>query len=204
MIPLIAFRNVSSFPQEDFGLNRINFSITARGRTHLITKTDDKLHTLLKLLEGGISSDQGFIEKEATVMIQSDRQLLGDKVLAHNAGYYLALENDAFFYFEGKNRSKENFVNKLKARHIRHYRIYKLRGEEKRNFTMLAMLFQESGTILINSFIINSLSEILQEIFFRFINGSPASLCFCSSLETPPLFSLDEVLQDREIERFEL
>jgi len=90
------------------------------------------------------------------------------------------------FYFDGKRRSKRTFLDDLKAKHIRHFPIYRLKGEDRIKFTLLALTFQESGLLLISTLLNSALSPTLARYLERVINGTHCTLCLFSALDLPP------------------
>lgn len=179
MATVLQYRDVSLFHKEEFGISNLNFNIHLRKKYHIIVKNQDKLNTLLGLMEGRFDPQKGFINKPGRLFTQSDRLLLGDKVYAKNSGDWLALKNN-WFYFNNKRQSKYTIIDSLRARHIRHLPIYKLNPAEKIKFTLMSLMFQESGMILISRLPILELSEALTALLNRIINGTHCTLCVFS------------------------
>ncbi len=185
MSSLIKFRDVSLFKGEDFGIVDVNFEIQKRKKTHFRLATQEKLKTLQGLIEGRFQPASGIARRDERIFIQSDRLLLGDKVLTKNAGNWLK-QQDEFFYFDGKRRTKRTFLDDLKARNIRHFPIYRLKGEDRIKFALLALTFQESGLLLISTLLTTPLSPTLSRHLERIVNGTHCTLCLFSTKEHPP------------------
>ncbi|MBT4265279.1 MAG: hypothetical protein HN580_02355 [Deltaproteobacteria bacterium] len=185
MSSLIKFRDVSLFKDKDFGIIDVSFDIQKRKKIHFTLATQEKLKTLQGLIEGRFQPGSGIARRSDRIFIQSDRLLLGDKIYTKNAGNWLKLQ-DEFFYFDGKRRSKRTFLNELNARHIRHFPIYRLKGEDRIKFTLLALTFQETGLLLISNLLSSPLSSTLAQHLERLVNGTHCTLCLFSALDPPP------------------
>jgi len=179
MVTVLQFRDVSLFENEEFGISKLNLSIHLRKKYHIFVENHDKLNTLLGLIEGRLNAQKGFIQKSGRLFTQSDRLLLGDKVYAKNAGDWLALK-DNWFYFNNKRKSKYSVLDSIRAKHIQHLPIYKLNETEKIKFTLMSLMFQESGMILISRLQTLQLSEQLTEMLNRIIQGTHCTLCLFS------------------------
>ncbi|MFH2133075.1 MAG: hypothetical protein ABIK68_22070 [bacterium] len=190
MSMLIRFRGVSLFKNEEFGIKDVDFTIQKRRKYHIVLSTQEKLKTLLGMLEERFQADSGIIHRSERTFFQSDRLLLGDRIYQKNAGNWLKLQ-DEFFFFDDKRRSKRIFVDELRARHIRHFPIYRLKGENRIKFTLLALTFQETGLILISTLLNSELSSGMVQYLNRVITGTHCTLCLLSSLDTPPMKELN-------------
>lgn len=179
---LLSFRNVSLFEKEEFGISRLNLEIQLRKKYHIILETEDKLNTLLGLFEGRYRKDGGMIYRKERLFVQSDRLLLGDKVYSRQVDNWLALD-DEFFYFGNKRCSKSHFIDLLQAKHIKHFPVYKLKGEDKIKFALLALTFQETGLICISKLVIKPLANTWRDYVNRLIKDTHCTLCIFSSLE---------------------
>lgn len=176
MLRLIKFLNVSLYGDQEFGIRDVNFELQKHRKYHLLLPDTDQLKTLLGLLEGRYHPQAGIVHRYGNAFLQSDRLLLGDKVYSQIAGNFLQLKDEQF-YFEDRKRSKQTFLHDLNARHIRHYPIYKLRGEDRTKFALLAMTFQESGIILISELLIRKLPGQLTQHLKRIIRGTRCAVC---------------------------
>ncbi len=175
MADLLTFSDVSLYPDDPFGISKIDLSIK-KGKKQLIYLPDrEKLKTLLGLLEGRYRPQSGVIRKFNDFFIQSDRQLMGDKVYTKTAERWLALGADSFF-FDGRQRSKFGFIEQLKAKHILHLPIHKLRGEEKTKITLLSLLFQGSGLILVSKLFETPMEPSSKSLFSKILTKSGLSL----------------------------
>lgn len=186
MSSLLKFRDVSLYKDKDFGITDVSFDIQKRKKTHFRLATQEKLKTLQGIIEGRFKPDGGIVHRFDRLFIQSDRLLLGDKIYSKNAGNWLKLQ-DEFFLFDGRRRSKLVFLNELKAKHIKHFPIYRLKGEDRIKFTLLALTFQETGLLLISQLLNTELSPTLAQHLERIVTGSHCTLCLFSALDTPPL-----------------
>jgi len=202
MPSLIKFRDVSLFKSEDFGLIDVSFDIQQRKKIHFTLSSQEKIKTLQGLIEGRFQPASGIARRAERIFIQSDRLLLGDKVYTKNAGNWLKLQ-DEFFYFDGKRRTKRTFLDELKARHIRHFPIYRLKDEDRIKFTLLALTFQETGLLLISSLLSTSLSPTLSRHLERIVNGTHCTLCLFSALDHPPEKSCN-FLENPNVEQIDL
>lgn len=182
MIHSVSFRYVSLFPKEEFGIREVSFTLRKGNQYHLILENEDKLNTLLGILEKRYRPHSGVIRREENDFVQSDRLLLGDKVYSQTVEKRLGLGGD-FFHFEGRKRSKHYFVDLLKAKSITWSPIHRLRGEEKIKFTLLSLFFQRSGLILIRKLHHMEFADYLEEAYERLINNTHCTLCFLSTRE---------------------
>jgi len=185
MSPLIKFRDVSLYKEKEFGISGVSFDIEKRKKFHFTLATQEKLNTLQGIIEGRFKPDGGIVHRSDPIFIQSDRLLLGDRIYTKNVAQWLNLQ-DAFFYFDGKRRSKQVFLNELKARHIRHFPIYRLKGEDRIKFALLALTFQETGLLLISTLLNTELPPTLAQHLERVVNGTYCTLCLFSALDHPP------------------
>ncbi len=202
MPPLIKFLNVSLYKDQKFGINGIGFDVQKRRKYLFTLPSPEKLQTLLGLIEGRFRPDSGVVHRYEKVFIQSDRLLLGEKVYDKNAGNFLKLTEQHFF-FDDKRRVKQNFLLDLKARHIRHFPIYKLRGEDRLKFALLALTFQETGLILVSELLQTDLESDLKNHLFRLIRGTRCALCLFK-VEGQEDEQLDELLEEISVERIDL
>ncbi len=202
MPSLLTFQNVSLFADREFGISRLNIDIQQRKKYHIIFETQDRLNVVLGLIEGRYRKNSGIIFRKGKVFVQSDRLLLGDKVYSQQAGKWLALA-DQFFYFGGKRRTKQHFMDLLRAKHIRLLPIYKLRGDDKIKFTLLSLMFQENGIMAISRLPATPLSNSLQEHLYRIIKETHCTLCLFTSLDNPPSFPSD-FLQNSSLIKMEI
>jgi len=199
------FRNVSFFADKEYGVSRVNLDILLRKKHHVILENRDKLNSLLGLFEKRYKPDTGTIYQKGRLFVQSDRLILGDKVYKQIAGKWLALHEE-FFYFANKRRSKSYFVDLLRAKHIRHFPIYKLKGEDRLKFALLSLTFQESGLMLISKLLVTELSEAHKDYLEKIISDTHCTLClftsndkpadqFARCLQNPSLLKTDLTLQ---------
>ncbi len=202
MPSLIKFRDVSLFKDKEFGIINVTFDIQNRKKIHFTLATQEKLKTLQGLIEGQFQPDSGIARRSELLFIQSDRLLLGDKIYTNNAGNWLKLQ-DEFFYFDGKRRSKQVFLNDLKAKHIRHFPIYRLKGEDRIKFALLALTFQETGLLLISSLLSSPLSPTLARHLEKIVNGTHCTLCLFSALD-PPQAENYSFLKNPNLEQIDL
>lgn len=202
MSPLIKFLNVSFYKDQAFGIRDAGFELLKYRRYHLLLPNQDKLETMLGLLEGRFRPQAGIIHHYGQIFTQSDRQLLGGKVYQAVAGNFLKLEEEQF-YFEDRKRSKQNFLHSLKARHIRHFPIYKLRGDDRLKFALLALTFQETGLIVISELLTRQLSPDLEAHFLRMIRGSQCAICLVTSAEQD-IKRIEALRGDKAVTRIDL
>ncbi len=202
MKPLIKFLNVSLYKDQEFGICDVNFELQKYRNYHFILPNRDKLETLLGLLEGRFQPQAGIVHSYGRIFSQSDRLLLGDKVYSQNTGNFLKLK-DEHFYFEDRKRSKQTFLHDLKARHIRHFPIYKLKGEDRLKFVLLALTFQENGIIFISELLYAELPTYLKSHFHRFIRGTQCALCLMT-IADQPLSHLDKLFEDTTLQELDL
>ncbi len=184
MSALIKFLNVSLYKDQDFGVCDVSFELQKYRKYHFVLPDREKLKTLLGLLEGRYRPQAGIVHQYERLFIQSDRLLLGDKVYSQTAGRYLKLQ-DEHFNFEDRKRSKQTFLHDRNARHIRHFPIYKLRGEDQLKFALLALGFQESGLMLISEIPTRELSGQLSGYLQRIIMGTRSTLCLLTEPGQP-------------------
>lgn len=185
MPPLLKFLNVSLYKDQEFGICDIGFEIQKYRKYHFILPSQEKLETLLGLLEGRFQPQAGIVHRYTRIFTQSDRLLLGDKVYDSLAGSFLKLREEQF-YFEDRKRSKQTFLHELKARHIRHFPVYKLKGEDRLKFALLALTFQENGLILISKLLQSNLSTELENHLQRIIRGTSCAVCLLTSEDQHP------------------
>jgi len=179
---VLFFRNVSLFPKEEFGFKEATFKLEKRGRYFIQLKHSDQMNTLLGILEGRYREYSGTIHQADRLTIQSDRLLLGEKVYSQTVEYWLALKDDHFF-FDGRRRSKYNYIQNFHCRGMRHLPIYKLRDEQKIKFALLALTFQESGLIILSQLLSMKLNELFKEHLKKLIQHSRCTLCVVQSLD---------------------
>lgn len=182
MPPLIKLLNVSLYKDQEFGIRDVSFELQKYRKYHIIMPDRDRLNTLLGLLEGRFKPQAGIVHHYGRIFSQSDRLLAGDRVYKRNAGSFLKL-GDERFTFEDRKRSKQTFLHDLKARHIRHFPIYKLRGEDKLKFVLLALTFQESGIMFISELLNRDLPDPLLQHLQRIIAGTRSALCLLTTAE---------------------
>lgn len=186
MASLLSFQNVSLFKNKEYGSLRLNFDIRLNKKYHFIVETDEKLNTLLGLIEGRFQNDSGIIERKEKLFVQSDRLLLGDKAYSKKVDEWLALRSE-FFIFNGRRKSKQAIIELLKAKHIKYFPIYKLTGEDKIKFTLLSLTFQGSGLLVFSRLLNIELSEINRLFLGRLIRETACTPCLFSTLESPVL-----------------
>ncbi len=184
MASLLSFQNVSLFKNEEFGSLRLNFDIRQNKKYHFIVETEEKLNTILGLVEGRFENDSGIISRKDKLFVQSDRLLLGDKAYSKQVDRWLALRSE-FFIFNRRRKSKQAIIDLLKAKHIKSLPIYKLTGEDKTKFVLLSMAFQGSGLLILNKLLNIKMSEITRPFLGRLIRETPCTPCVFSSLENP-------------------
>jgi hypothetical protein len=202
MSTLIKFLNVSFCKDREFGIDGVDLDIQKRKKYLITLPTAEKLATLLGLMEGRYHPNSGVVHRYERTFIQSDRLLLGGKVYDKNVADFLKLKDDHFF-FDDKRRTKQNFLLDLKARHIRHFPIYKLKGEDRLKFALLAMTFQESGMILISELLHTKLEPNLQDHLNRIITGTRCTLCLLTAVDQDT-GKLEELLKETSVERIDL
>lgn len=185
-LPFIKLTNVALFSREEYGVRDINFKLLKKKRYHMILKNYDHMNAILGILEGRYQPDIGVIYKDDDFFLQSDRLLLGDKVITQEASKWLNLKS-TFFYFDGRSRSKQTFIENLNARQVTYSPVYKLKREEKVKFTLLSLLFQGRGIILISDLFFKSLNDVQRETFKRLIEKSHNTICFVTHQEMPPI-----------------
>ena len=170
VLPLVTVHNVCLFPNEEFGLEGVSFKIFTGKRYHLLSSDEDRQNGVLGLLEQRYSAHSGITRFKDHLTIQSDRLLMGDRLIDRRVEQYLGLTSD-LFYLNGKRCSKLFYINQLKAKSILHLPVYKLRGKDKILFVLLAALFQKSGLVLFSRFEkLNSdpdYSEFIKTLFQR-------------------------------------
>jgi len=182
MTLLLKFSEVSFFKDEEFGISDVSFSIQKGKKYVFIFESEEKLNALLGIIEGRYQNDSGTIHRSNRLFWQSDRLLLGDKIYSKTAEKWLAL-NHEFFHFDGGKRSKRMFMESISARHIRHFPIYKLKGEDRIKFALLALAFQETGILLISRLPTLDLPMKLKPFFTRLVRGTHCTVCLFASLE---------------------
>ena len=182
MRSLISFRNVSLYEKEDFGISRINFELKKGKKYSFYTNTQEQANTVLGLLENRYRYDSGIVIRHEKLFIQSDRLLLGDKAYSKQVNQWLALKSE-FFMSGGKPRSKQGFIETLNARHILHFPIFKLKGEDKIKFTLLSLAFQERGMLIISKLPVLPLTDIQRTFLKRLISESHTTVCLFASGE---------------------
>lgn len=169
---MIRLINLSFFPEEEFGLNRINLTLEDYGRYLIHLDHQDQTKGLLGILEGRYHPHGGIVDfGDKRPFVQSDRQLLGEKVYSQEAGSYWLLK-DPVFYLGGKRSNKFFYLDELRAKSLRHFPIYKLRGEERLKFCLLSLLFQEKGLILLSEIFLKELTEPMRRILDKIIQES--------------------------------
>lgn len=183
-LPFIKLTNVSLFAREEFGIRDVNFKLLKKKRYHLEFESYDKMNAVLGILEGRYQPDVGVIYKDDDFFLQSDRLLLGDRVISQEASTWLNLKS-SFFTFEGRSRSKQTFIEKLKARQVTYYPVYKLKGEEKIKFTLLSLLFQGRGIILLSQLFLQPLNDVQVEHLKILMEKSHNTVCFATYMESP-------------------
>jgi len=203
MESVLKFRDVALFKSEPFGISGITFDIGIRKKVHLVMPTQDQLNTLLGILEERYHEASGIIYRQRNLFKQSDRLLLGDKVYEQTVEQWLHLADESF-HFGGRKRTNHAFLDALNARHLKHMPIYRLRGDDRVKFTLLALSFQESGLILISALLIRPLETLLQQALIRLIRETECTLCLLSSLEVPPLNLPPVISADNPIETIQL
>lgn len=199
--PILTFRNVSCFPEEEFGLSRISFKIERHKNYYFKLKSDDQLKCLLSLIEKRFKAESGYIDRCNCLFFQSDRQLMGDKIYDREVGSWFDL-NDSFFYFDGRRRSKEAFIDKLKFKSHKYSLIYKLRGKDKLKFAILSMVFQGRGIIFISQLLKEELPEEVFELLCRLIKGSDCAVCLLTSEESKTEL-IDSLLELNEFKTYD-
>ncbi len=186
MASLLSFQNVSLFKNEEYGSLRLNFDIRQNKKYHFTVETEEKLNTILGLVEGRFQNDSGIINRKEKLFVQSDRLLLGDKVYSKQVDKWLALRSE-FFVFNGRRKSKQAILESLKAKHIKSLPVYKLIGEDKIKFALLSLAFQGSGLLVISKLLNIELSDITRPFLARLIRETSCTPCLFSSLEKPAL-----------------
>jgi len=173
---LVQLSNVSFYPDEPFGLNRVNFDLLWGKRYVLKMNDPEQLSAVLGILEGRYKADGGVVYKTREYLCQSDRLHLEDRVYRKKLGPYLAVEAQPFMNFGGRRRSKQILMEEMKAWHLRHFQIYRLRGEEKTKFSLLALGFQESGLLIISQLQKREFTEPMEAFLHDMIETSPCTI----------------------------
>lgn len=174
---LISIKNGSFFSHQPFGLNRISFEIYRGRKYHISTDSKEKAMIICRLLEGRLSPQSGFLEREKNIFVQSDRLLLEDQVIEKTLGEKLLLK-EPFFYFKDKNRTKQIYLEKFQMRKsILNIPVYKLEHSKKIQFALLSLLFQESGLIILQSILEHPLNTIEAEILYEILQFTRCTLC---------------------------
>jgi hypothetical protein len=184
MESLIKFRDVALFKDQPFGISGVSFDITFKRRVHLELETQAQLNTLAGILEGRYQEDSGIVYRQRPLFIQSDRQLLGDKIYDRPVDKWLQLADERFFY-GGRQRLKRTFLETLQAKHLHHFQIYRLRGEDRIKFALLSLTFQETGLILISRLLTQPLNERMRDHLIDLIIASECTVCLLTSRDTP-------------------
>ena len=201
-MPIVSFHNVGLFAKEEFGVANLSFRLFGRERYRFVADSPDRMKCVLQLLESKVRPDTGFIRKEEKLFCQSDRLLMGDRVIDKRTEEYLGLRSPQF-QFDGRKRSKHYFIDLLEAKHILFYPVYKLKGENRIKFTLLALLFQGAGLLLISDIIHRNLSARHSGLLIELIRKSHNTLCLFSckgeNVPNPDLLSLLESIQPIEI-----
>ena len=173
---LIQLSNVSFYPDEEFGLRRLSLELLWGKRYLLRMNHSEQLSAVLGVIEGRYKPDSGTVYKSSDFVCQSDRLLLEDRVYRKKLGAYLALAAQPFMFFGGRRRSKQTLMESMKAWHLRHFQIYRLRGEEKTMFALLALGFQETGLLIISRLQLRSMSEPMVAFLHAMIKNSPCAI----------------------------
>ncbi|MDX2469507.1 MAG: hypothetical protein QNL04_02900 [SAR324 cluster bacterium] len=161
---MIKLVNVNLFEREEFGLKDVNFSLGHKDRVHCNLEDKDQLNSLFGILEGRYRPESGRVFYDRLKPhTQSDRLLMGGKVYDVTAEKYWVLSQEVLF-FGGEKRYKRSFLEQLKCRSLRHFPVYKLKGDDRLKFTLLALLFQPKGLILISDLLTAKLDEDMLEI----------------------------------------
>ena len=202
MPSLLMFRNVSLFESQSFGISRVNLDILQGKKYHFIADNDEKLNTLLGLLENRFNPDSGVLYRKDRLFVQSDRLILGDKIYEQHAAKWLAL-NDEFFFFGSKRRSKTYFIDALQAKHIRYLPIFKLKGEDRLKFVLLSLTFQETGLLLISKLLITPMADIYMDYLERLVHDTHCTLCLFSTALNPPS-QHTELLEHPNLQKIDL
>jgi hypothetical protein len=176
MATLLSFQKVSLFKDKPFGITGVSFEIERNRRYYLHTDLPERLNTIAGLVEGRYSKETGYIERKEKLFLQSDRLLLGEKIYEKKVGQWLALGSE-FFNFGNRQRSKFGMIQSLNAAYLMDRPIYKLKGEDRIKFTLLALAFQESGIILISSLLTQDLDTSYKEFLLRIIRESHTTPC---------------------------
>ncbi len=176
VIPTVSFHNVSLFAKEKFGISGVSFRLFSRKKYRLIADSADQKNCILGLLEKRYRPDSGLIRREDDLFCQSDRLLMGDRVISKTAGEYLGMKHPQF-RFDGRKRSKHFFVDEFKAKRIMFYPVYKLKGDDKQKFTLLSLLFQSTGLILISDLLTLDLKPQLRELMLEIFEKTGNTLC---------------------------
>lgn len=203
MAVLLSFRNVSLFKDEPFGLSNITFDIERHRKYHLITKGEEQLNTLAGLMEGRYRKQSGYIERDSKLFIQSDRLLMGDKIYQETAGKWLAVRSE-FFRFGNKTRSKFGFIQQLNARYLLDYPIYKLQGNDRIKFALLALAFQETGIILISKLPTLDLNDLFNDFLHRIIKDTNTTVCLLSYGNDPTTLNNKGIPTQTEIITYQI
>ena len=175
-IPIVSFFNVALFPGEKYGISGVSFRLKSYRKYRIVTNSDDQANCILRLLEGRQQPSSGLIRKQENLFCQSDRLLMGERVITKKAEEHLGLKGWQF-RFDNRRRSKHYFIDLLGAKHILFYPVYKLKGEDKMKFTLLSLLFQRSGLILISDIIYRKLEPRQDDLLVELTQKSQNTLC---------------------------
>lgn len=172
---LLQFHNVSAYTKEFWGINRLNLALKRRSRLLIRVNGSEQKELLQRLFEGKHPPEQGIIEKDPKLFLQSDRWWYGGRILDKKSGKWLGL-CDPFFMFGSRKRTKEAFMDKLEARHIRHLPVYKLKDKDRFKFACLSMMFQESGIIILSNVIDDQYFQSNQKWVHELIENSHTAI----------------------------
>jgi hypothetical protein len=191
-IPTVSFHNVSLFAKEEFGISGVSFKLFGRKKYRIVVDSADQKNCILGLLENRYRPDSGLIRREDNLFFQSDRLLMGDRVISETAEEYLGMKHPQF-RLDGRKRSKLFFVDELKAKQILFYPVYKLKGEDKQKFALLSLLFQSSGLILVSDLFTRDLKPRLRELMLEVFQKTGNTLCIVTCI--------DDIIKHEEMRR---
>ncbi len=175
-VPIVSFFHVGLFPKKKFGISEVSFQLRNRGKYRIVTDSDDQTDCLLRLLEGRHQPCSGLIRKQKGLFVQSDRLLMGDRVIGKKAEEYLNLRSSQF-RFDGRRRSKMYFIDLLAAKHILFFPVYKLQGEDRIKFALLSLLFQGSGLTLISEVVYRELNAVQAGLLAELLQKGHCTIC---------------------------
>lgn len=146
---MIRFRNIDFYPNEEFGLRDISFTVNEGERLELVVSHEDQRTGIAGLLTGRFHPQAGRIyREEENHSVGYDADLLGGKVITEGVSRYWRLCKPEF-EFQGRTKQKFVYIDLLRAKGLVSFTVNRLRGEERLKFALLALLFQTHGLLLL-------------------------------------------------------